>query len=373
MVATDLRSFEATIADFVAAHWHPPALADWQQALCAAGWTTVHWPPAQGGPGWTVEQQFVFERTLARAGASIGDRVTLDAIGPLLCALAEQPQIGPWLEAIRELRETWVWLDQDVFEGEVSRVAGELRLSGYAPWVPGLQAANYALLVLDAEASGDARLIALPLNDPAVTVRFQATLGAETEPAVATADGFDAVGALSLSDWSVPAAAVLATGARASALAAAARPRASQLTPELIGASALARLAEALAESAEWTADEQRRLDELRIEQRALDALERRLLPLASTDPTFWPLEYLRRERAIALRQRLETLALEGLGYYALPYGQLLPGSNEPPVGPAGARQTVAQALQARGLDVLDEGRFRRLDRLAAGLGLPAE
>lgn len=38
-----------------------PATARWQRILTARGWGAPYWPAAHGGPGWSIEQQLVFD------------------------------------------------------------------------------------------------------------------------------------------------------------------------------------------------------------------------------------------------------------------------------------------------------------------------
>lgn len=385
---TDLSAFAAEVDAFIAEHFRPPALAAWRRALCERGWSTVRWPVAEGGAGFSPEALLVWERTLARRGAWVGDRITLDAVGPLLCALPSSPQRDSWLRAIRRLQERWVVLDLRPRLDVVQRgheAGGGLLLSAELHGVPGLPAARWALAIVPAlppdaanpEQGSDlspALLVVIDLRAPGVHREFSPELGAEAAAAAGTELGLDSpfplIGSLILERYPIAPTEVLLRGAAVAAALGPVEPALTQLNPDLVGSAALRRLQEAVVEAFNLDADEERRSAELGVELLAQDALERRLLALDRSDPGFWPLELMRRQRGIELRLRLEDFAVQCLGYYALPYGPDHPGQNEPAIGPIAAREQVARALRARGLDLLDEGALQRRDQLAERLEL---
>ncbi|MEZ5653513.1 MAG: acyl-CoA dehydrogenase family protein [Burkholderiaceae bacterium] len=57
---------------------------EWQQKLVARGWGAVNWPARWGGTNWGVRQQFVFDETLAQAGAPHQQSFNTRMIGPIL-------------------------------------------------------------------------------------------------------------------------------------------------------------------------------------------------------------------------------------------------------------------------------------------------
>lgn len=81
----------------------------WQQALAARGWLTPTWPVADGGTGWGVLRQYLFEEELVAADApqvaltlAVGPRL----VGPILCKWGTPEQKERLLPAIRRA-ETW--------------------------------------------------------------------------------------------------------------------------------------------------------------------------------------------------------------------------------------------------------------------------
>src|SRR5881275_1882638 len=68
-----------TLADEVA--W----LVSWQRRLAGGRWVGVHWPPAYGGRGASVVENYIFQEEMARARApEIIGRIGVNLVGPTL-------------------------------------------------------------------------------------------------------------------------------------------------------------------------------------------------------------------------------------------------------------------------------------------------
>jgi len=55
-----------------------------EMALGAKGWLASAWPEEYGGPGWSVEEQYVFDEELERAGVPTVTPMGVVYVGPVL-------------------------------------------------------------------------------------------------------------------------------------------------------------------------------------------------------------------------------------------------------------------------------------------------
>ena len=363
-------AFQREIDAFIDRYWHPADQRRWQQALQERGWTVSRWPKHLGGPGWDGTQCWLWDRALTGAGAEVGDRLTLDGIGPLLCHLAgpvaeaAPDRLVQALDAIRSFEAQWVWLDASSDPDlELTLDASAMSLDVEAVYVPNLPSADHALLCLDQPRLAEAPwLFWMPLRHDSISKLVLTELGG----------GEGTAGALRVAAYPLADGVVLARGAAAREALDAAVGLTS-LHASAIGSGALTRLAEALAGGFELDDSLQSALTAVQIELLALEGVERRLANLSPRDEAYLPLELLRRHSGVALRHRIDDLVVQALGYYALPAEDQPVGANEPPIGPPSARLLVAAALRGRGLAIADEGEMHRLDRLAKVLGLPGD
>ncbi|MEO1785811.1 MAG: acyl-CoA dehydrogenase family protein, partial [Pseudomonadota bacterium] len=55
-----------------------------EMALGAKGWLATAWPEEHGGPGWSLEQQYVFDEELERAGVPTVTPMGVIYVGPVI-------------------------------------------------------------------------------------------------------------------------------------------------------------------------------------------------------------------------------------------------------------------------------------------------
>lgn len=78
-----------------------------EQAFAKRGWLCVNWTVAEGGPGWTVNQKYIFDQELEYAGAIVPVPMGVIYVGPVICAFGTDEQKARWLPGIREGKTSW--------------------------------------------------------------------------------------------------------------------------------------------------------------------------------------------------------------------------------------------------------------------------
>jgi alkylation response protein AidB-like acyl-CoA dehydrogenase len=158
----------------------------WQQALATRGWLTFTWPVADGGTGWGVVRQYLFEEELVAADAppvgltlAVGPRL----VGPILCKWGTPQQKQRFLPAIRAA-ETW-WCqgysepeagsDLAALRTRARKVEGGWRVDGQKTWTSYAHWADWMACLArtdpDAAPQRGVSLLAVDMSAPGVTVR----------------------------------------------------------------------------------------------------------------------------------------------------------------------------------------------------------
>lgn len=78
-----------------------------ERALAARGWLCVNWPQEHGGPGWSVNQKYVFDQELERTGAINPVPMGVIYVGPVICAFGREDQKAQWLPGIQQATTFW--------------------------------------------------------------------------------------------------------------------------------------------------------------------------------------------------------------------------------------------------------------------------
>ena len=73
-----------------------------EMALGAKGWLASAWPEEYGGPGWGLEEQYVFDEELERAGVPTVTPMGVIYVGPVLYTFGSEAQKEQWLPGIRD-------------------------------------------------------------------------------------------------------------------------------------------------------------------------------------------------------------------------------------------------------------------------------
>ena len=78
-----------------------------EMALGAKGWLASSWPQEHGGPGWTIEEQYIFDEELERAGAPTVTPMGVVYVGPVIYTFGNDEQKAAWLPGIADGSVGW--------------------------------------------------------------------------------------------------------------------------------------------------------------------------------------------------------------------------------------------------------------------------
>ena len=79
----------------------------WHRILAAKGWVAPAWPERFGGPGWSVEQRYIFSAECAAAGAPALAPMGLGMCGPVLMGHGTEEQQTTFLPSILSGEDYW--------------------------------------------------------------------------------------------------------------------------------------------------------------------------------------------------------------------------------------------------------------------------
>ncbi len=159
-----------------------------EQALASKGWLCPFWPVEHGGPGWSIEAQYVFDEELERAGAPTVTPMSVVYVGPVLYTFGTVEQQARWLPGIREGRERWAQgysepeagSDLASLQFSAVRDGGEYVLNGTKIWTSAAQHADWIFLLARTDNSGKKQegitFLIAPMDAPGVKVHPIITL-----------------------------------------------------------------------------------------------------------------------------------------------------------------------------------------------------
>lgn len=186
----DVRSwFETEFPKDIIAKYkagHPLTTADVRRsemALGAKGWLASAWPKAHGGPGWSIEEQYVFDEELERAGVPTVTPMGVVYVGPVIYTFGSEAQKARWLPGIRDGSVGWAQgysepgagSDLASLEFSAELKDGIYTLNGHKIWTSSAQHADWIFL-LARTSRGEKKqqgisFICCPMDAPGVTVK----------------------------------------------------------------------------------------------------------------------------------------------------------------------------------------------------------
>lgn len=154
-----------------------------EMALGAKGWLATAWPSEYGGPGWGLEEQYVFDEELERAGVPTVTPMGVIYVGPVIYTFGSEDQKARWLPGIRDGSVGWAQgysepgagSDLASLEFSAELKDGVYTLNGHKIWTSAAQHADWIFL-LARTSRGEKKqqgisFICCPLDAPGVTVK----------------------------------------------------------------------------------------------------------------------------------------------------------------------------------------------------------
>ena len=351
----------------------PDIALTWQAILEDKGWLVYHWPRAAGGPGWGPIERWIFEKACADAGAPILPGMGLKLVGPVLYSFGDDAQKAHYLPRLRSGEHLWAQGFSEPGSGSdlaslrtrAVRDGDHYVVSGHKIWTTQAQFANrlFALVRTDTEVKPQQGIsfLLIDMTLPGVTVKRILSASGDHELNEVFLDAVrvpvsDRIGEEG-QGWSI--AKFLLENERGG----------SSFAPALI--ADLVRLRSAMGPLSGELSDRALRLE---IEAEALEMTElRTLMELADGKPPH-PRSLTTKLIASDIRQRIETLAVDGFGMAGLqlPLERPFYGSEmTAPIGCAEAQVAAARYLNARAWSIFGGTNEIQLTIIAkAALGL---
>lgn len=153
-----------------------------EMTLGAKGWLATGWPEEFGGPGWSIEEQYIFDEELERAGVPTVTPMGVIYVGPVLYTFGTKEQQERWLPGIRSGKTGW---GQGYSEPESGSDLASLQfdakntddgyiLNGTKIWTSAAQHADWMFLLARTDRSGKKQagitFICAEMTDPDIKV-----------------------------------------------------------------------------------------------------------------------------------------------------------------------------------------------------------
>ncbi len=133
-----------------------------EMALGAKGWLASAWPEEYGGPGWTLDEQYIFDAELERAGVPTVTPMGVIYVGPVIYTFGSDAQKERWLPGIRDGSVGWAQgysepgsgSDLASLQFSAVRTGDSYTLNGTKVWTSAAQHADWIFLLARTDNSG---------------------------------------------------------------------------------------------------------------------------------------------------------------------------------------------------------------------------
>ena len=133
-----------------------------EMALGAKGWLASAWPEEYGGPGWSLEEQYIFDEELERAGVPTVTPMGVVYVGPVIYTFGSEAQKERWLPGIRDGSVGWAQgysepgsgSDLASLQFSAQRTGDTYTLNGTKIWTSAAQHADWIFLLARTDNSG---------------------------------------------------------------------------------------------------------------------------------------------------------------------------------------------------------------------------
>ncbi len=154
-----------------------------EMALGAKGWLASAWPREHGGPGWSIEEQYIFDEELERAGAPTVTPMGVVYVGPVVYTFGSDKQKAAWLSGIADGSVGWAQgysepgsgSDLASLQFSAVRDGDEYVLNGTKIWTSAANHADWIFLLTRTSKEAKKQLgitfICAQLDQPGVTVK----------------------------------------------------------------------------------------------------------------------------------------------------------------------------------------------------------
>ena len=355
------KNLPKDIADKVAGgkHLERDDYMRWQQALGRKGWLVYTWPKKHGGPGWTVTQRYIFENTCAEMNAPGIIPFGSKMVGPVIYTFGNDEQKQRFLPGIRESKVWWCQgysepgsgsdlaslRTKAVREGDHYVVNGSKTWNTMGHWADWI----FCLVRTNAEAKQQEGIsfLLIDMKTPGITVK-----------PIIMADGGHEVNEVFFDNVRVPVENLVGKEGEgwtcAKFLLANERLGIAAIPQSKRGVESLKKMAASENDGAGRKliddASFREKIADLEIQVTALEYTELRALSSMAAGGAPGPEVSFLKIRGSEIQQRITELAVEAVGYYAMPYQPALlwHGANEEPIGPDYAHQAAPRYFNVR-------------------------
>lgn len=333
---------------------------EWQTLLHARGWAAPHWPKADGGPGWTPMQRYLFDKECALAGTPALAVMGLKLVGPIICRFGTAEQKSRFLPRILAGKDLWCQGYSEPGSGsdlaslrtQAVLTEGRYVVNGSKLWTTHAQYADWMFALVRTSTTGSRQsgisFLLIPMRQPGISVTPVVTLAGDHEVNAVFLDDAITNAENRIGDegqgWTI--AKYLLESERGGSCYA---PRL------LVTLDRLALLAAGVPSAVNGAMshdhDFQLRLARLRLEAQALEVTELRILAEVEGGRPPGPQTSLTKLIGSGLTQQIDQLAVDLFGYdgLQLPTERPLYGNSAPaPIGSREAQLSTPRYLNSR-------------------------
>ncbi|MFN3627736.1 acyl-CoA dehydrogenase family protein [Parvibaculum sp.] len=316
----------------------------WQKILYKKGWVAPHWPVEYGGTGWTEMQKYIWASECTRYGTPGLSPMGLRMCGPMLMKFGTKEQKDYYLPRILSGEDYWCQgysepgAGSDLASLQLKAVSDgdHYVLNGTKIWTTHAHFANMMFCLVRTDNSGKPQqgitFLLLDMHSPGIKVEPIITLAGEHEVNQVFFDDVrvpkkNRVGEEN-DGWTV--AKYLLEFERGGAFAASLEVGIEKIREVAAG--------ERAGDGKRLIDDETfaRKIAEAAIEVKAMEMTEHRVMAELAGGKNPGPASSMLKTRGTEMRQRLDEIAIETIGFYASAdqHDARTPGSNVEPIGP---------------------------------------
>ena len=331
---------------------------EWQAILHKRGWAGVSWPKEFGGPGWTSNQRYIFNRECALAGAPGLIPLGLRMLAPVIFRYGTKEQQDHYLPKILSGEHYWCQgysepgsgSDLASLKTRAEKDGDEYIVNGTKIWTTHAQFADhiFCLVRTDSGAKPQAGIsfLLIDMDTPGVTVEPIITIAGDHEVNQVFFDNVRVPIGNRLGPendgWSV--AKYLLEFERGGGTAA-------------TGLSIAMQSLRFLLEDVPADSDLHERADATEIEVTALSQMETEIQTRIGNGEGIGPGSSLMKNMASSLGQQIASLKLEATAYYGLPHNNQLWLDEEQGVGEDRGQTAIGSYLNSRASSVFGGSR----------------